>query len=93
MLLTRTNPGRIVPFGNLDALMPQEHSDMLHRDALKQQTDGECVAKPTRHVSGLGVVIEDMQVRNLSMCTQDFYVRQVSPLAHHFKKVTRIAGT
>lgn len=31
-------------------------------------------------------MIEDMQVRNLSKCTQESYVRQVSRFARHFKK-------
>jgi hypothetical protein len=31
-------------------------------------------------------MIEDMQVRNLTKCTQDSCVRQVSLFARHFKK-------
>jgi hypothetical protein len=38
------------------------------------------------------VVIEDTQVRNLSKCTQDSYVRQVSLFARHFKKSPGLRG-
>jgi site-specific recombinase XerD len=37
-------------------------------------------------------MIEDMQVRNLSKCTQDSYVRQVSLFARHFKKSPELLG-
>jgi len=37
-------------------------------------------------------MIEDMQVRNLSKCTQESYVRQVSLFARHFKKSPELLG-
>jgi integrase/recombinase XerD len=37
-------------------------------------------------------MIEDMQVRNLSKCTQESYVRQVSLFASHFKKSPELLG-
>lgn len=37
-------------------------------------------------------MIEDMQIRNLSKCTQDSYVRQVSLFARHFKKSPELLG-
>jgi integrase/recombinase XerD len=37
-------------------------------------------------------MIEDMQVRNLSKCTQNSYVRQVSLFARHFKKSPELLG-
>ena len=37
-------------------------------------------------------MIEDMQVRNLSKCTQDSYVRQVSLFARHFNKSPELLG-
>ena len=35
---------------------------------------------------------EDMQVRNLSLCTQDTYIRQVSLFARHFGKSPELLG-
>ncbi|MDE0627252.1 MAG: site-specific integrase [Bryobacterales bacterium] len=35
---------------------------------------------------------EDMQVRNLSPCTQDTYIRQVSLFARHFAKSPELLG-
>src|ERR1700693_2829125 len=37
-------------------------------------------------------MIEDMQVRNLSKCTHESYVRQVSLFARHFKKSPELLG-
>ncbi len=35
---------------------------------------------------------EDMQVRNLSPCTQDSYIWQVSLIARHFGKSDELLG-
>jgi len=37
-------------------------------------------------------MIEDMQVRNLAMGTQDSYVQQVSRFARHFNKSPELLG-
>jgi integrase/recombinase XerD len=37
-------------------------------------------------------MIEDLQVRNLSVCTQEIYVRQVSRFARHFHKSPELLG-
>jgi integrase/recombinase XerD len=37
-------------------------------------------------------MIEDLQVRNLSVCTQESYVRQVSRFARHFNKSPELLG-
>jgi hypothetical protein len=37
-------------------------------------------------------MIEDLQVRNLAVCTQESYVRQVSRFACHFNKSPELLG-
>ena len=37
-------------------------------------------------------MIEDMQVRNLSLHTQDAYVQQVSQFARHFNRSPELLG-
>ena len=46
----------------------------------------------TRHFPGLGIVVEDMMVRNLAPTTQATYVHQVSMFARYFDRSPEILG-
>src|SRR5262249_31163645 len=60
-----------------------------HSHELPENTQRQC---SIRHFSGLGMLTEDLEVRNLSPNTQRSYLEQVSRFARHFSKSPELLG-
>jgi integrase-like protein len=52
----------------------------------------EVAACSSFHLAKERRMIEDLQIRNLSVCTQESYIRQVSLFARHFNKSLELLG-